>query len=95
MISGYKNHDLETFDDIFDSVFKIVYFQDKQLHEILDSGEISKVLEILEIPHPSGKSFFLKEYLQKQVCRKKRAITQNSFRHFHTTIFSTTYKHFS
>ncbi|OWZ25134.1 hypothetical protein [Wolbachia endosymbiont of Wuchereria bancrofti] len=74
VISGYKNQDLETFSNIFDSVFKIVYFQDKQLHEILDSGEIPKVLEILEILHSSGKSFFLKENLQKQVCRKKEQL---------------------
>ncbi|MGL9717494.1 MAG: hypothetical protein ACR5K9_02180 [Wolbachia sp.] len=74
VISGYKNQDPETFSNIFDSVFNIVYFRDKQLHEILDSGKISEVLEILEIPHPSGKSSFPKEYLQKQVCRKKEQL---------------------
>ncbi|WP_265025493.1 hypothetical protein [Wolbachia endosymbiont (group A) of Bibio marci] len=71
VMSGYKNQDPETFCNIFSSVFNIVYFQDKQLHEILESGEIS---EVLEIPQPAGKSFFPKEYLQKQVYRKKEQL---------------------
>ncbi|WP_225537218.1 hypothetical protein [Wolbachia endosymbiont of Mansonella perstans] len=34
VINGYKNQDPETFRNIFNSVFNIVYFQDKQLHKI-------------------------------------------------------------
>lgn len=71
VMSGYKNQDPETFRNVFNSIFNIVYFQDKQLHEILESGEILEVLEILEIPQLAGKSSFPKEYLQKQVYKKK------------------------
>ncbi|GFQ71168.1 uncharacterized protein TNCT_471881 [Trichonephila clavata] len=53
VMNGYKNQDPEIFHNIFNSVFNIVYFQDKQLHEILESG---------------------KEYLQKQVYRKKEQL---------------------
>ncbi|WP_255453395.1 hypothetical protein [Wolbachia endosymbiont of Atemnus politus] len=74
VMSKYKNQDPETFLHIFDLTFNIVYFQDKQLHKILESDEISKVLEMLEIPQPTGKSFCPKEYLQKQVCRKKEQL---------------------
>ncbi|MDG7055745.1 MAG: hypothetical protein LJD31_04435 [Wolbachia endosymbiont of Menacanthus eurysternus] len=89
VINGYKNQDPETFRNIFNSVFNIVYFQDKQLHEILESGEVLEVLQILERPQPSNNSLLGKEYLQRQVYRKKRAITQISFRYSHTTAFST------
>lgn len=71
VMNGYKNQDPETFRNVFNSIFNIVYFQDKQLHEILESGEISEVLEILEIPQSAGKSSFPKEYLHKQVYKKK------------------------
>jgi hypothetical protein len=79
VINGYKNQDAETFRNVFNSIFNIVYFQDKQLHEILESGEISEVLEILEIPQPAGKSFFPKEYLQKQVYRKKEQLVSGVY----------------
>ncbi|WP_253301887.1 hypothetical protein [Wolbachia endosymbiont of Psylliodes chrysocephala] len=74
VMSGYKNQDPETFHNVFNSIFNIVYFQDKQLHEILESGEILEVLEILEIPQLAGKSSFPKEYLQKQVYKKKEQL---------------------
>ncbi len=74
VMNGYKNQDPETFRNVFNSIFNIVYFQDKQLHEILESGEISEVLEILEIPQPAGKSSFPKEYLHKQVYKKKEQL---------------------
>lgn len=35
VMNGYKNQDPETFHNIFNSIFNIVYFQDKQLYEIL------------------------------------------------------------
>ncbi len=79
VMHGYKNQDPETFRNIFNSIFNIVYFQDKQLHEILESGEISEVLEILEIPQLAGKSFFPKEYLQKQVYRKKEQLVSGVY----------------
>jgi hypothetical protein len=72
--SGYKNQDPEIFRDIFNSVFNIVYFQDKQLHEILEPGEISEVLQILERPQPLNNLLLGKEYLQKQVYRKKEQL---------------------
>ncbi|UVW84204.1 hypothetical protein [Wolbachia endosymbiont of Aedes albopictus] len=74
VMNGYKNQDPETFRNVFNSIFNIVYFQDKQLHEILESGEISEVLEILEIPQLAGKSSFPKEYLHKQVYKKKEQL---------------------
>ncbi|MDM8335516.1 hypothetical protein QUS22_03865 [Wolbachia pipientis] len=74
VMSEYKNQDPETFLDAFNSLFSIVYFQGKQLHEVLDSHEISKVLEILEIPQPAVKSSFPREYLQGQVCREKEQL---------------------
>ncbi|WCR57597.1 hypothetical protein [Wolbachia endosymbiont of Ctenocephalides felis wCfeJ] len=74
VMSGYKNQDPETFHNIFNSTFNIVYFQDKQLHEVLELGEISEVLEVLEVSHPAGKSSFSKEYIQKQICRKKEQL---------------------
>lgn len=80
-MNGYKNQDSETFRNIFNSIFNIVYFQDKQLHEILEPGEISEILQILEKPQPLNHSLLGKEYLQKQVY-KKRAI---SFRCLYTT----------
>ncbi|MGL9762242.1 MAG: hypothetical protein ACR5LB_08835 [Wolbachia sp.] len=89
VMNGYKNQDPETFSNIFNSVFNIVYFQDKQLHEVLEPGEVLEVLQILERPQPSNNSLLGKEYLQRQVYRKKRAITQISFRYSHTTTFST------
>lgn len=71
VINGYKDQDPETFRNVFNSIFNIIYFQDKQLHEILESGEI---LEVLEIPQLAGKSSFPKEYLQKQVYKKKEQL---------------------
>ncbi|MBC6685917.1 hypothetical protein H9I48_01420 [Wolbachia pipientis] len=79
VISEYKNQDPETFHNIFNSIFNIVYFQDKQLHEILGSSEISEVLEILEISQPVGKSFFPKGYLQEQVYRKKEQLVSGVY----------------
>lgn len=74
VMNGYKNHDPETFHNIFNSVFNIVYFQDKQLHEILEPGEVLEVLQILERPQPSNHSLLGKEYLQRQVYRKKEQL---------------------
>ncbi|WP_250296512.1 hypothetical protein [Wolbachia endosymbiont of Oedothorax gibbosus] len=74
VMSGYKNQDPETFRNIFSSVFNIVYFQDKQLHAILEPGEITEVLQILERPQPLNNSLLGKEYLQKQVYRKKEQL---------------------
>ncbi|MDG7053632.1 MAG: hypothetical protein LKM45_07275, partial [Wolbachia endosymbiont of Alcedoecus sp.] len=74
VINGYKNQDPETFCNIFNSVFNIVYFQDKQLHEILEPGEALEVLQILERPQPSNNSLLGKEYLQRQVYRKKEQL---------------------
>lgn len=71
VVSEYKNQDPETFRNIFNSIFNIVYFQDKQLHEILEPDEISEVLEVLKRPQPPNNSLLGKEYLQKQVYRKK------------------------
>ncbi|MGL9725905.1 MAG: hypothetical protein ACR5KV_04460 [Wolbachia sp.] len=48
VVSKYKNQDPETFYNIFNSVFNIVYFQNKQLHEILKLGEVLEMLEILK-----------------------------------------------
>ncbi len=70
-MNGYKNQDPETFHNIFNSIFNIVYFQDKQLHEVLEPDEISEVLEVLKRPQPPNNSLLGKEYLQKQVYRKK------------------------
>jgi len=74
VMNGYKNQDPETFRNIFNSVFNIVYFQDKQLHEILEPGEVLEVLQILERPQPSNNSLLGKEYLQRQVYRKKEQL---------------------
>ncbi|WP_419215118.1 hypothetical protein [Wolbachia endosymbiont of Rhagoletis cingulata] len=74
VINGYKNQDPETFRNIFNSIFNIVYFQDKQLHEILEPDEISEVLEVLKRPQPPNNSLLGKEYLQKQVYRKKEQL---------------------
>lgn len=74
VINGYKNQDPETFRNIFNSVFNIIYFQDKQLHEILEPNEISEVLEVLKSPQPHNNSLLGKEYLQKQVYRKKEQL---------------------
>jgi len=74
VVSEYKNQDPETFRNIFNSIFNIVYFQDKQLHEILEPDEISEALEMLEIAQPAGKSSFPKEYLHEQVYRKKEQL---------------------
>lgn len=71
VMNRYKNQDPEIFHNIFNSVFNIVYFQDKQLHEILEPDEISEVLEVLKRPQPPNNSLLGKEYLQKQVYRKK------------------------
>lgn len=79
VMNGYKNQDPETFRNVFNSIFNIVYFQDKQLHEILESGEISEVLEILEIPQSAGKSSFPKEYLHKQVYKKKEQLVSGVY----------------
>lgn len=68
VMNVYKNQDPETFRNIFNSVFNIVYFQDKQLHEVLEPGE---VLQTLEKPQPFSNSLLGKEYLQRQVYRKK------------------------
>ncbi|WP_264686156.1 hypothetical protein [Wolbachia endosymbiont (group B) of Polyommatus icarus] len=70
VMNGYKNQDPETFHNIFNLIFNIVYFQDKQLHEVLESDEISEVLEVLKRPQPPNNSLLGKEYLQKQVYRK-------------------------
>nr|WP_259348597.1 hypothetical protein [Wolbachia pipientis] len=78
-MSGYKNQDPETFCHIFSSVFNIVYFQDKQLHAILEPGEISEVLQILERPQPLSNSLLGKEYLQKQVYRKKEQLVSGVY----------------
>ncbi|WP_458695143.1 hypothetical protein [Wolbachia endosymbiont of Drosophila tsacasi] len=75
-MNGYKNQDPETFRNVFNSIFNIVYFQDKQLHEILESGEIS---EVLEIPQSAGKSSFPKEYLHKQVYKKKEQLVSGVY----------------
>ncbi|MGL9732341.1 MAG: hypothetical protein ACR5KX_06340 [Wolbachia sp.] len=74
MMNGYKNQDPETFSDIFNSVFNIVYFQDKQLHEVLEPGKVLEVLQILERPQPSNNSLLGKEHLQRQVYRKKEQL---------------------
>lgn len=74
VVSEYKNQDSDTFYNIFNSIFNIVYFQDKQLHEILEPDEISEALEMLKIPQTAGKSSFPKEYLHKQVYRKKEQL---------------------
>ncbi|QCB62326.1 hypothetical protein EJB00_01400 [Wolbachia endosymbiont of Drosophila mauritiana] len=74
VINGYKNQDPETFRNIFNSVFNIAYFQDKQLHEVLEPDEISEVLEVLKRPQPPHNSLLGKEYLQKQVYRKKEQL---------------------
>ncbi|MFL3876250.1 hypothetical protein wTkk_000159 [Wolbachia endosymbiont of Trichogramma kaykai] len=50
VVSEYKNQDSDTFYNIFNSVFNIIYFQDKQLHEVLEPDEISEVLEVLKRP---------------------------------------------
>ncbi|QEK89696.1 hypothetical protein [Wolbachia endosymbiont of Chrysomya megacephala] len=71
VISEYKNQDSDAFYNIFNSVFNIIYFQDKQLHEILEPNEISEVLKVLKRPQPPNNSLLGKEYLQKQVYRKK------------------------
>ncbi|WP_143689161.1 hypothetical protein [Wolbachia endosymbiont of Nilaparvata lugens] len=71
VVSEYKNQDSEIFHNIFNSIFNIVYFQDKQLHEVLEPNEISEVLEVLKRPQPPNNSLLGKEYLQKQVYRKK------------------------
>ncbi|WP_265041709.1 hypothetical protein [Wolbachia endosymbiont (group B) of Melanostoma mellinum] len=71
VMNGYKNQDPEIFHNIFNSVFNIVYFQDKQLHEVLEPDKISEVLEVLKRPQPPNNSPLGKEYLQKQVYRKK------------------------
>ncbi|MGL9688190.1 MAG: hypothetical protein ACR5K6_00085 [Wolbachia sp.] len=55
-------------------MFNIVYFQDKQLHEVLEPGEVLEVLQILERPQPSNNSLLGKEYLQRQVYRKKEQL---------------------
>ncbi|BET29843.1 MAG: hypothetical protein ABS251_00445 [Wolbachia endosymbiont of Ephestia elutella] len=74
VISEYKNKDSDAFYNIFNSVFNIIYFQDKQLHEILEPNEISEVLEVLKRPQPPNNSLLGKEYLQKQVYRKKEQL---------------------
>ncbi|NUX01675.1 hypothetical protein GO685_04230 [Wolbachia endosymbiont of Madathamugadia hiepei] len=74
VMNGYKNQDPETFRNIFNSVFNIVYFQDKQLHEILEPGEVLEVLQIPERSQPSNNSLLGKEYLQRQVYRKKEQL---------------------
>lgn len=74
VISEYKNQDSDAFYNIFNSVFNIIYFQDKQLHEILEPNEISEVLEVLKRPQPPNNSLLGKEYLQKQVYRKKEQL---------------------
>ncbi|WP_047759087.1 MAG: hypothetical protein ABOJ95_000452 [Wolbachia endosymbiont of Armadillidium vulgare] len=71
VVSEYKNQDSDTFYNIFNSVFNIIYFQDKQLHEILEPNEISEVLKVLKRPQPPNNSLLGKEYLKKQVDRKK------------------------
>lgn len=70
-MNGYKNQDPEIFHNIFNSVFNIVYFQDKQLHEVLEPDEISEVLKVLKRPQLPNNSCLGKEYLKKQVDRKK------------------------
>ncbi|WP_250295163.1 hypothetical protein [Wolbachia endosymbiont of Oedothorax gibbosus] len=79
VMSGYKNQDPETFRNVFNSIFNIVYFQDKQLHEILEPVEISEVLQILEKPQPLNNSLLGKEYLQKQVYRKKEQLVSSVY----------------
>lgn len=74
VMNGYKNQDPEIFHNIFNSVFNIVYFQDKQLHEVLEPDEISEVLEVLKRPQHPNNSLLGKEYLQKQVYRKEQLI---------------------
>ncbi|OAB81679.1 hypothetical protein WSTR_04025 [Wolbachia endosymbiont of Laodelphax striatellus] len=74
VVSEYKNQDSEIFHNIFNSIFNIVYFQDKQLYEILGPDEISEVLEVLKRPQPPNNSLLGKEYLQKQVYRKKEQL---------------------
>lgn len=74
VISEYKNQDSDTFYNIFNSVFNIIYFQDKQLHEILEPNEISEVLEVLKRTQSPNNSLLGKEYLQKQVYRKKEQL---------------------
>lgn len=74
VMNGYKNQDPEIFHNIFNSVFNIIYFQDKQLHEVLEPDEISEVLEVLKRPQPPNNSLLGKEYLQKQVYRKKEQL---------------------
>ncbi|WP_264682640.1 MULTISPECIES: hypothetical protein [unclassified Wolbachia] len=76
VMNRYKNQDPEIFHNISNSVFNIIYFQDKQLHEILEPNEISEALEMLKIPQPGGKSHFPKEYLHKQVYRKKEQLIE-------------------
>lgn len=74
VVSEYKNQDPEIFHNIFNSMFNIIYFQDKQLHEVLEPDEISEALEMLKIPQTAGKSSFPKEYLHKQVYEKKEQL---------------------
>ncbi|MFV1011135.1 hypothetical protein JR053_02495 [Wolbachia endosymbiont of Nasonia vitripennis] len=74
VMNGYKNQDPEIFHNISNSVFNIVYFQDKQLHEVLEPDEISEVLEVLKRPQTPNNSLLGKEYLQKQVYRKKEQL---------------------
>ncbi|WP_353276577.1 hypothetical protein [Wolbachia endosymbiont (group B) of Villa cingulata] len=74
VVSEYTNQDPEIFHNIFNSVFNIIYFQDKQLHEVLEPDEISEVLEVLKRPQPPNNSLLGKEYLQKQVYRKKEQL---------------------
>ncbi|WP_264705556.1 hypothetical protein [Wolbachia endosymbiont (group A) of Gymnosoma rotundatum] len=79
VINGYKDQDPETFRNVFNSIFNIIYFQDKQLHEILEPGEITEVLQILERPQPLNNSLLGKEYLQKQVYRKKEQLVSSVY----------------
>lgn len=74
VMNGYKNQDPEIFHNIFNSVFNIAYFQDKQLHEVLEPDEISEVLEVLKRPQPPNNPLLGKEYLQKQLYRKKEQL---------------------
>lgn len=74
IVKEYNNQDPETFRNIFNSVFNAIYFQNKQLHEVLEQNEVEEVLKILEIPHPLNNSLLDKEYLKKQVYRKKEQL---------------------
>ncbi|GFR28519.1 riboflavin synthase [Trichonephila clavata] len=59
VMNGYKNQDPEIFHNIFNSVFNIVYFQDKQLHEILESGIITDIGTITDTTtHPNSDQIF-------------------------------------